>query len=394
MRGGTCHLISSGASRLIKGLFAFGVGFQLILLSEVALLCFGCSSSASNDRWRTSGPEAQSGARVEYWPTEAWRPSTPEREGMDPALLRKAHIHIEKELANFRSLLVIRNGYIVYEAYYHGLTEDALQPTRSVTKSFLSALVAIAIEKKHLQGPDQKLSDIFPEHFTKESDPLKKEITLRHLLTMTSGLFSAETERNWGSNSGRSWVESILNRPMAGKPGEQFYYGVYSWPAHLLSAGITKKTGMSAREFADRHLFGPLGIGQVEWATDPEGFSIGPYGLNLTSRDMAKFGYLFLKKGRWEGKQIIPPNWVEEATRKHNDGGLPERAGYGYLWWVSEETGHPAYFAAGYGGQFIYVIPALDLVVVTTGESRIGPSQLTDHRHVIREFIAPAVKGR
>lgn len=326
---------------------------------------------------------------LQNWPTKKWKESGPEEQGMDSALLREANAHIEKELPNLYSLLVVRHGYIVFERYYHGSNKDTPQQIASATKAILSALVGIAIREHHLRSVEQRLPEFFPEFFAKETDPRKKEISLRHLLTMTSGLSLDFRTTVKGMEQSSDWVGFVLGRPMAFEPGQQFVYG---GATHLLSVILSRAARMNTREFAERKLFQPLGIVAGEWPTDPQGFSDGTHGLHLTARDMAQFGYLFLNGGVWERKQIVPAEWVSESTKKRNEGGFPENAGYGYMWWISQETGYTAYFAAGYGGQYIYVIPDLDMVVVMIGASNIPVPALRDHRHLIREFIAPAAR--
>jgi CubicO group peptidase (beta-lactamase class C family) len=335
-------------------------------------------------------PSSHAAVRTpDYWPTNAWRESRPEEQGLDPSLLRLADAHIEKDLPGFRSLLVVRHGSIVFERYYRGCSRDVEQDMASATKGVLSALIGIAIGDGYLRSEEQRLPEFFPSFFSHERDPRKRRIALCHLLTMTSGLALDFRTTVGAMEPSSDWTEFILSRPMADDPGARF---LYSGASHLLSVILAHATGMSTREFAERRLFQPLGIKAGEWPKDPQGYEDGTHGLHLTARDMAKIGYLYLHNGVWDHRQIVLAAWVRESAASQNAGGFPGNTAYGYFWWVSDETGHAAYFAAGYGGQSIYVIPDLDMVVVMTGNSNLPPMQLSDHRHVIRQFLVPAVR--
>lgn len=323
------------------------------------LLLLGCGVA---DRRFSPGGES--------WPAPDWRQSAPEKQGVDSALLARADGHIRNDLPHFRSLLVVRHGVLIWERYYHGASPDVPEAVMSVTKSFLSALVGIAIEKGYLRGTDAKLPEFFPDLSSRSADRAKREIALVDFLTMTSGLSWGPRTALWNSPD---WVRAILEMPMDSSPGQRFFYGDAGWPVHLLSAILTLRTGMSTREFAERHLFRPLGIRAGAWDSDPQGISAGITGLHLTSRDLARFGYLYLRVGRWEKLQVVPATWVSESTRQHNTGGPPELAGYAFLWWVTDETGYDAYFAAGYGGQFIYEFAFLGFRRgPTTGTADLG----------------------
>ncbi|MBI1743623.1 serine hydrolase [Candidatus Acetothermia bacterium] len=328
----------------------------------------------------------------DYWPTHGWREASPEDQGMDSVRLSQADSHIKTQLPNIQSLLVIRHGYLVFERYYRGIRSDDLQLIQSATKAFVSALVGIALKKGLLNSLDQPLAEFFPEYFSSNSDPKKEKVTLRHLLSMTTGfewdsVFAADRCFN-----NPDTIECLIRQPLSDTPGTKFNYN--SAGPHLLSGILTKVTHKSALEFADSTLFGPLGIAQRAWPADPQGNNNGSFGMALIPRDMAKLGYLYLMKGVWDGKQLIGADYVQQSTSLQNTGGFPEDTSYGFLWWLSSESGHAAYFAAGYGGQYIYVIPDLEMIVVITSNSNIAPSQLRDHRQLIRDFVVPAVKEK
>jgi CubicO group peptidase (beta-lactamase class C family) len=253
--------------------------------------------------------------------------------------------------------------------------------------------VGIALKEDRIENLDQRLPEFFPEHFGPGTDPRKRQITLENLLTMTNGFRLNSFYNNKGFEqimSSDDVVEASIGQPMAKEPGEEFNYN--DGDAHLLSAILTKTTGQSALAYAHENLFGPLGIDSdpdasiravpanfrhfeqagFVWADDGQGNSVGASGLKLTARDMAKIGYLYLQDGRWEGQQIVPKGYVRASTRKqvetgYSPGAVP--AGYGYLWWTRKVEGYRAFYASGYGGQFIYVIPKLNLVAVIVSEA-------------------------
>jgi CubicO group peptidase (beta-lactamase class C family) len=313
----------------------------------------------------------------DYWPTNGWRESTPEQQGMNSKDFESLREHIKENLSHMRSVLVIRHGYIVFDETFQGVPNDE-QNVASVTKSVTSALIGIAIREGYINGLDQKVVDFYPEYVSSNIDPQIKNITLEHLLTMTSGL---EQETNFGED----WLKSTLEQPVSSKPGQVFYYNDAN--AHLLSGILTRITHMTAKEFGNKFLFQQLGIPPPTWITDFQGNNVGGDGLWLRPSDMAKLGYLYLNHGIWEGQQLVPAEWVQVSTQKHTKGDILNDD-YGYFWWVTKVEGHDAYYAAGFGGQFIYVVPDLDLVVVMTGNADLP--EFSKHLDIVRLFLVPA----
>jgi CubicO group peptidase (beta-lactamase class C family) len=321
--------------------------------------------------------------------------STPEQEGLDSQILAKADDAIQKTMPSVLSFMVVRYGKTVYEKYYRGNNPDSLVVVYSVTKSIISALTGMAIRDGYLSSVDQKLMDIFPHYFNANSDPRKREITLKHLLTMTAGLEIADdTYETWAKSP--DCCKYVIDRPLLYTPGEKFDYN--SGLTNVLSVVLTKTTGKTTKEFADKHLFGPLGITNYTWARGPQGYYIGGWGLRLTPRDMAKFGYLYLREGMYNGQQIVPRQWVQESVSLHS---YPEKTdGYGYAWWLDtlEDRMHnkkyQAFLALGYGGQFIWVVPELDIINVITvkEESREDRPEYSDVWHLIHNYVLPAVR--
>ena len=216
------------------------------------------------------------------------------------------------------SLLIARHGRIVLDAYYAPYDANTPHVINSSTKAVIGTLTALAIKDGLLDSTDHRVLDLFADRGNANSDDTKKAVTLQHLLDMTSGLdwkepLSGRPESVIDMERSPDWVKFILDRPMASAPGDVFNYN--SGGPHLLSAVITKLTGKSASDYAKAKLFGPLGISTWNWRRDPQGISTGGYGLALQPRDMAKIGYLYLRRGQWEDKQLIAPEWVDRAGR-------------------------------------------------------------------------------
>ena len=345
---------------------------QVPCLFIAAYLLSGCA-----------GFQQQPEARRDYWPTEGWQEATPEEAGMDPALLSELSQHIEEGMPQIFSVLIVRDGYLVFQYYQDPYFIENPRSVQSITKSFTSALIGIALREGYLSSLDQKMIDFFPEYDSADLDPRLREVTLRHLLTMTAGF-------TYPSGTGQPPIEAKLQEGMISEPGQSFAYD--GGATQLLSAILTKTTGMTALEFANEYLFGPLGISNLWWGEQDEGgYSNGAYGLIMVPDEMAKFGYLYLNHGVWDGEQIIPRDYVEESTQAHSEGGPPENAAYGYQWWVTTVEEHPAYFAAGYGGQYIYVIPDLDTVIVITSNSG---RYYEENIGLVDTYIVPAIIDR
>lgn len=257
----------------------------------------------------------------------------------------------------------------------------------------MSALTGIAIREKLIPNIDQKISEILPEYFNGTDDANKKEITVKNVLTMSGGLETIDNDYSKYFSSG-DWLDYAIKKPLTDKPGEKFTYN--TGLTHFLSGVITKTSNMSTLEFAKKHLFSQIGISVDNWDIDQKGYYGGGAGLYIKPLDMAKFGYLYLNKGLWDGKQVIPEEWIEASTKKQ----INVKAGedYGYLFWVQnmkDKVHNKEYFtysAAGAGGQKIMVIPDLDMVVVITANMHAASNDKADTQDIIPDYILPAVK--
>jgi CubicO group peptidase (beta-lactamase class C family) len=360
---------------------------RYLLLSVMIALLAGCASATPTPTRPTAPP--QTVELTSYRPTAGWRTSTPEEQGMDSEKLAAMLDAIRQRKHAIDSVLVIRNGYMVADAYVHPFRPGSRHVIRSCTKSVVSALIGIAIDKGYIKGVDQPVLELFPERTTANLDANKKAMTLEDLLTMTSGLDCQDSYLyRWrGLNEMRTsddWVQFALDLPMREEPGTRFEY--CNSASFLLSAIIQNTTSVSASAFAQEHLFGPLGISDVLWPSNPQGISIGWGELRMRSHDMAKIGYLYLNEGLWDGQQIVPAPWVKASTRRHTPATLSD--GYGYQWWV-DAAGY--YMALGYAGQYIVVVPEKDLVVVFTSD--LSESNFFVPESLLKQFILPAAES-
>lgn len=309
--------------------------------------------------------------------------STPEAHGFDAERIASLPAYLAEKAPRIRAVAIVRSGHLVFEYTRAGLRPEDTHAVNSVTKSVIATLAGIALDMGLIKSLDQKLAEFIAEAAAPGLDPRVKDITLRHVLTMTMG-FDNESDRVPVHT-----VDALdaLKRPMAAAPGEVFNYD--NQGSHLMSVVLSRATGMSAARFAEAHLFGPLGITKYDWPSDAGGHSLGAARLRMTIKDMAKLGELYLKRGNWRSRQIVSAEFIAAATRRQSAGGKPVDLPYGFFWWLAKtpQSGH-APFASGYGGQIIYFVPALELVIAiaTTPDMRGGQNAF------VREIVLPAVR--
>ncbi len=272
------------------------------------------------------------------------------------------------------SLLVSHNGTLVREQYYRGLKPGQAVNIKSASKSILSALVGIAIAEGKF-GEQSRISDLLPDYFRNINDPAKRALTVRNLLTMQTGLRGTSFDNYGEWVNSRNWVRYALDQPFECAPDTCMGYSTGN--SHMLSVILTKRTGMSTRAYAQRKLFMPLGVQLRGWARDPQGYDFGGNEMFFTPRDMLKFGELYRRRGNHNGKQLVPETWIDRAWGEYTTSPWNGHH-YGYHWWTREYDGMKVHFAWGYGGQFIFVIPARQLVVVATASLNRG----RDGRHL------------
>lgn len=286
-------------------------------------------------------------------------------------------------MPRLRSLLVSWRGDLILERYFHQTRRNRPANIKSASKSVISALVGIAIDRGLIAGVDEKIETFFPKQLARNVDAQKRGITVEDLLTMRSGLEST-SGRNYGTwTAQRNWVSYALRRPMVAKPGSRMIYSTGN--SHLLSAIITRVSGKSTWAFAQEVLARPLGISLPRWPRDPQGIYFGGNDMEMTPRQMLAFGELYLNRGRAKGRQILPAEWVDRSFIPRTQSRWSHRL-YGYGWWMQTMAGHRAYFAWGFGGQFIFVIPDLELVVVTTS-SAYNSDGRRGHQHLVYDLV-------
>jgi CubicO group peptidase (beta-lactamase class C family) len=325
--------------------------------------------------WLTS--VASQAADADAWPTAGWQTSSPEEQGVSPGKLADL---VDFGAANaMDSVLVVRHGRLVLDAYYAPFRPGLKHVVNSVTKGVMGTLAGIASKEGKLDRLDARVLDFFPGRPVANADALKKAMTIQSLLDSNSGLSWREPltdeppETMLQMQRSADWVGFVLDRPMAQAPGVSFNYDSGTW--HLVSAIIGRQTSSDALEYAKQKLFGPLGITDVAWRRDPQGIPIGGYGLFMQPRDMAKIGYLYLRGGQWAGAQVLPREWVAKVRDPQVDmhlGSLRWANG----WWAIPEK--RAYMAVGFLCQLIVVLPDIDTVAVVTGRRRYPFTQLID----------------
>lgn len=336
-------------------------------------------------------------------PSWEWPVSAPEEQGLDPVKLADlvAQIRRGEFLPRLHALLVVRRGRLVLEEYFNNWQADRIHTLQSVSKSFTSALVGIAIARGEFKSVDEKVLDFFPGMAgIANMDERKASMRLEDILTMRTGTDYHESgpgsPHEEMSRLASGWDKFYLGRPMLGPPGKAFRYD--SGGVILLSAMLKNRAGMHAAEYAERFLFKPLGIEKKYWSHNIEGHTHCGGGLALTARDTANFGLLYLQNGRWGNQQVVPEAWVRESFQMHVDltvKGQPP-SGYGYLWWVlaPDPRGNGrqyVFMARGHLGQYIFVVPEHDMVVVVFGDAKERP-EMAKPIEVFYDRILPAVR--
>ena len=284
-------------------------------------------------------------------------------------------------MPRLRSLLISQGDNLVVETYFNGTRAGDTANVKSVSKSIMSALVGAAIASGHITGIDQPISDYYPQ-IAEQGDPRKRQITVGNLLSMQAGL-ETTSFYNYGSwVLSDDWVRYALEQPLRSDPGTRLVYSTGN--THLLSAIITAATGSSTLQFARKKLAAPLGFELLAWPQDPNGIYFGGNNMELTPKQMLRFGQLYLNDGRANGNQILPQTWVTQSLQPRVESPRENDRYYGYGWWIKSMAGFEVPYAWGYGGQFILLVPDLDLVVVTTSNSEPGPNRRAHIRGLYR----------
>lgn len=327
----------------------------------------------------------------DYWPTEGWKTADPVDQDVDPASLDAVADRATGEVPAISALLAVRHGYLVFERYFGSYEAGAPINVRSVTKSVTGTLTGAARRRGLIDSLEQTVGDLIPDRIPAAADPNVASVTLWEWLTMTSGL-QWDAAGDWQRLLAASdWVAMTLGLPVTGIPEQTYVYNTGG--SHVLGVMVAAAAGMPLEDFAQEVLWKPLGVKPGDWMRSPQDEVCGGSGLELTPHDMLKLGYLHLRNGVWDGAQIMTPEYVANATTWQSAGDSTGGwAGYGYQWWITAtDAGYPSYFALGYGGQHIYVVPALDLVVVAAIERRVDPPELRTPRYLIESIAAACI---
>ena len=273
-------------------------------------------------------------------------------------------------MPRLHSLLISHDGELILEEYFNGSSPARRANVKSVSKSVMSALVGIAIDRGHVAGLDQPIADFYDDLFGQGAGTSKREITIGNLLSMQAGLETTSFYNYGAWVLSDDWIGFALEQPLLSRPGTRMHYSTGNF--HILSAILTETTGKSTLEFAREVLGKPLGIEISAWPQDPDGIYFGGNNMEFTPREMLEFGELYLHEGRANGRQIVPASWVEDSLRPLVRSSRDRERQYGLGWWMREMAGFDTAYAWGYGGQFILLVPDLGLVVVTTSSSIPG----------------------
>ena len=327
---------------------------------------------------------------VDYTPLlrDDWQNSTPSKEGLNPMLVSELYLDAAN-LKTIYSLLVIKNGNLIAEKYFNEGSIDQLSKRASVTKSYISAFMGIAFEKGYLNSIDQKMIEFFPDIADKITDVRKKQITIKNMLQMRAGYPWEETNTTyWNAIWSGEYISKIVDVPLTKDPDTEFQYS--NLTSNWLGIIISRACGTDLKSFGEKNLFNPLNVKLGGWLKDLDGYYIGSGDIQFTSRDMAKFGLLYLNKGEYQGKQLVPSDWVRESLRSYskdiNSAGIESGEvghyfhdiGYGYQWWSATAGIHNFNLAWGHGGQFIILLHDLNIVIVTTADPFWGKQEHFD----------------
>ena len=293
-----------------------------------------------------------------YYPTRFWRESLPEEQDMDPGIFEQMLNAIQEDFRHINSTLVIKGGSIIFEKYFNGYNRYSLQNTACIFKSFITAAVGTVLNKNIIDSLDERIADIFKDQVPDSIDESFCKITLKHALTNSTGL-------NWHppgyysspDNLKYDDIRLVFELDVISEPGKVFSYKP---DPQILVYSLSHLSGEDFVKYADANLLKPMGIVDYQWDA---GFNTIE-NLRITARDIAKLGYLYLRKGTWEDKILISDDYITESTMPQIRGDFPERGDYGYLWWISELYGNKVYYSSGFGGQYLFVIPPHDMIVV------------------------------
>jgi len=300
---------------------------------------------------------------------------SPEEDVEKPAFTQSDVFRIHTRASNMdrlHSLLILKNDSLIYENYYNQFTKEDYSNIKSASKSLLNLLIGIALEKGYIQSIDQPIYEFLPELFSDTTDIKKKDITIKHLMLMQSGLKPTSLDNYGPWVASEDWLQYAIDQPLEAAPGQ--IYGYSTGDTHLLATVLARAAGTKALAFAEKYLYGPMDINIQEWSEDPKGNNEGGNNVYIKPIDLAKVGIMVRNGGVYEGKQLVPKKWIEESiSNQVAPQGISrpfDIDGYGYLWWLVKARGYATYSAIGFGGQYMMTIPELDMIIVVTSQSR------------------------
>jgi CubicO group peptidase (beta-lactamase class C family) len=364
---------------------------SLLLVSAILILSMlaGC------------GPSAADLAAIDYTPLpgDDWEVSTPEAQGLDPALVAELFYNAA-DVETIQALLVVKDGTLIAEGYFNEGAVDQKTRIQSVTKSFTSALTGIALEQGCLSSVDQRMMEFFPELADRIVDPRKNEITIREMLQMRAGYPWEESSAELFELLYHGFRPSnLVDVPLATDPGTHMEYS--NLTSHLIGVIVARACDTDLLSFGEAHLFGPLGVEPGEWIQDWEGYYNGHADLHLTARDMARFGQLYLDDGAYQGNQIVPAAWVHDSLQSYSEDAWGYRVGrnfqdigYGYQWWSVTAGEHHYNLAWGHGGQQIALVDDYNMVIVVKADPLFGQHgdapwrREKENLNLVADFIA------
>lgn len=298
-----------------------------------------------------------------------------------------------QSIGTVNSLLIQENGNLLAESYFGRMNAERPANIKSASKSVLSVLVGIAIDRGYLNGVDQTLDEFFPDYFEDNPDSVKENITIEQMLTMRSGL-ETTSFRNYGRwVTSSNWVKFVLDQPVIEEPGGKMVYSTGT--SHLLSVILTKATGMSTRQFANEYLFGPMGFRVGNWDRDPQGYYLGGNNMPLRPVEMIKIGQLMLDLGKYNGEQLVPREWIIRSVKTYTRSNF-NPYDYGYMWWRRHAAGFEVVFAWGNGGQYIMILPELDTVLAITSDLNANNDSRRYQRRIFEwlgQFVVPYLEN-
>jgi len=292
-----------------------------------------------------------------------------------------------KEIGTVNSLIIEQENRRIVEEYFDSMNSKRTNNIKSASKSILSLLIGIALDKGFLDSTEQTIDEFFPEWFDENPDSVKASITIKDLLTMRSGLETTSFHNYGRWVLSKNWVQFALEQPVTGRPGGRMIYSTGT--THLLSAILTKASGMSTRKFAKRYLFKPMDIEIGGWDLSPEGYYMGGNNMALRTEALFKIGRMVMDMGVYKGNQIVSSNWIVESFKVYTRSNF-NPYDYGYLWWRRKTAGYEVAFAWGNGGQYILMIPELDAVIAITSDNN-RPSRSRRYQRDVFHWLATDV---